>query len=61
MKRLRKEIRYTFEESASGGRVVISSADKDAVAAIHNFLRYQIEEHKTGDPTEVRQNAQTPD
>jgi hypothetical protein len=54
MKRLRKEIRYTFEERASGGRVVMSSADKDAVAAIHNFLRYQIEEHKTGDPTEVR-------
>jgi hypothetical protein len=54
MKRLQKAIRYTFEESASGGRVVISSADKDAVAAIHSFLRFQIEEHKTGDATEVR-------
>jgi hypothetical protein len=54
MKQLKKEIRYTFEESASGGRVVISSSDKDAVAAIHNFLRFQIEEHKIGDATEVR-------
>jgi hypothetical protein len=54
MKQLKKEIRYTFEESAGGGRVVISSSDKDAVAAIHNFLRFQIEEHKTGDATEVR-------
>jgi len=49
MKRLQKEIRYTFEESSHGGRVVISSANKDAVAAIHNFLRFQIEEHTTGD------------
>ena len=54
MKRLQKEIRYTFEESASGGRVVISSADKDAVVAIHSFLRFQIEAHKTGDATKVR-------
>jgi hypothetical protein len=54
MKRLEKEIRYTFEETTRGGRVVISSGDKNAVAAIHNFLRFQIEEHKTGDAKEVR-------
>jgi len=54
MKRLQKEIRYTFEESTRGGGVVISSADKDAVAAIHSFLRFQIEEHKTGDAKEIR-------
>lgn len=51
MKRLQKEIRYSFEESPSGGRVVISSANQDAVEAIHKFLKFQIEEHKTGDPT----------
>lgn len=54
MKRLQGDIRYTFEDSASGGRVVISSANKDAIAAIHQFLRFQIEQHKTGDSTEVR-------
>jgi hypothetical protein len=54
MKRFQKEIRYTFEESTLGGRVVISSADKNAVAAIHSFLRFQIEEHKTGDAKDVR-------
>jgi hypothetical protein len=54
MKQLQKEIKYTIEESASGGRVVISSANRDAIAAIHNFLCFQIEEHKTGDRTEVR-------
>jgi hypothetical protein len=54
MKRLRGKIRYSFEPSARGGRVVISTTDKEAMAAIHRFLRFQIEEHKTGDPTEVR-------
>jgi hypothetical protein len=54
MKRLQKQIRYSFEDTASGGRVVISSADKAAIAAIHAFLRFQIEEHTTGDATEIR-------
>jgi hypothetical protein len=54
MKQLREKIQYSFEESPTGGRVVISSTDQDAIAAIHKFLRFQIEEHKTGDTTEVR-------
>ncbi len=54
MKRLRKKIRYSYEERPNGGRVVIFSTDKKAQLAIHRFLRFQIEEHKTGDPEEVR-------
>jgi hypothetical protein len=53
MKRLQKEIRYSFEETPKGGLVVISSANKAAVEAVHRFLRFQIEEHKTGDPLDV--------
>ena len=53
MKRLREKIRYSYEETAAGGRVVIATGDQESVAAIHKFLRFQIEEHKTGDPTEV--------
>ena len=49
MKRLQKSIKYSFEETPNGGRVVISSTDKEALTAIHRFLRFQIEEHKTGD------------
>ena len=30
MKRLQEDIRYVFEETPNGGRVVISSTDKDA-------------------------------
>lgn len=51
MKRLRRRIRYTFEETPSGGRVIISTSDAKALGAIHRFLRFQVEEHKTGDPT----------
>ena len=54
MKRLQKQIRYSFEERPNGGRVAISSTDRDAPTAIHKFLRFQIQEHKTGDSVEVR-------
>ena len=51
MKRLREKISYTYEETKSGGHVLIKTQDKEAVAAIHKFLIFQIQEHKTGDPT----------
>jgi hypothetical protein len=41
-----KNIHYSIEETPNGGRVVIQTDDKDALAAIHQFLRFQIEEHK---------------
>ncbi len=53
MKRLRGKIMYTFEETPTGGRVVIATTDREAVAAVQQFLRFQIEEHKTGDSTAV--------
>ena len=56
MKRLRDRIKYTYGETQNGGRVVISTADPDALAAIHDFLRFQIQEHKTGDPATLRQD-----
>jgi hypothetical protein len=54
MKRLQGNIHYSFEETPNGGQVVISSSDKAALLAIYQFLRFQIEEHETGDPTEIR-------
>jgi len=50
MKDLRDKISYKFESMEKGGRVVIRSDDPEAVKALHDFLRFQIEEHKTGDP-----------
>ena len=50
MKLLKEKIRYHYEELSSGARVSIESDDRLAVAAIHDFLRFQISEHQTGDP-----------
>jgi hypothetical protein len=47
-------IRYQYVETANGGRVNIVTSDPGALAAVHAFLRFQIAEHKTGDPTTVR-------
>jgi hypothetical protein len=49
MKRLRTLIRYKYEELPAGGRVVATTRSANALRAIHEFLRYQIAEHKTGD------------
>ncbi len=53
MKRKKASIEWKFEETEAGGRVRIASKDAEARAAIHDFLRFQIEDHETGDPTEV--------
>ena len=47
-------IRYQYVETKNGGRVNIITADHDALAAIHAFLKFQIAEHETGDPLTVR-------
>lgn len=49
MKLLKSKISYRYEETASGGRVHIESKDPVAVAAVHDFLRFQITEHQTGE------------
>lgn len=53
MQRLKHEIRYQFEKSERGGRVRITTSNPEALAAVHEFLRFQIEEHQTGDPAKV--------
>ena len=50
MKLLKKKIRYTYELLDAGGRVRIESSDPVAVAAVQDFLRFQITDHQTGDP-----------
>jgi hypothetical protein len=53
MKELKDKIRYKFEETPGGARVVIATTDPDALAGIQQFLRFQIAEHKTGGATVV--------
>ncbi|HEY8460211.1 MAG TPA: hypothetical protein VIM99_07510 [Blastocatellia bacterium] len=53
MKRLTAEIKYQYEEIDRGAKVGISTTNAEAVKAVHEFLRFQIQDHKTGDPIEV--------
>ena len=48
-----KSLRYQYEESFTGGRVYIESNHPIGVAAIHDFLRFQITDHQTGDSLTV--------
>ena len=50
MRNLKSEISYAYEDHSGGAAVVIRSRNPEAVAAVQEFLRFQIREHKTGDP-----------
>lgn len=52
MKRLGRAIKYEYEETKAGALIRITTADAAARRAVHEFLRFQIEDHRTGDPTE---------
>jgi hypothetical protein len=53
MQKLKAEIGYRYEETAGGARVLIKTNNAEALAAVHDFLRFQIKEHRTGDPLEA--------
>jgi hypothetical protein len=54
LKQLNKEITYSAENTLRGAQVRITTKNSDATKAIHEFLRFQIEEHRTGDSMEVK-------
>jgi hypothetical protein len=51
MKARRQAMKFRYQRLERGGRVVIRTNDGEALAALHEFLRFQIREHRTGDPT----------
>jgi hypothetical protein len=53
MQERKEALTFQYEETAAGGRVRITSSDSKATDAVHEFLRYQIREHATGDPLTV--------
>lgn len=54
MQRLNSEIKYDFEETERGARVRVRTSNPEVLSAVHEFLRFQIKDHKTGDSTEVK-------
>ena len=53
MKEKRDQISYSLEEISAGARLRIQTKNGEAVKAVHDFLRFQIEDHHTGDATGV--------
>ena len=54
MQALKSDISYNVQHIDAGGRLFLASKNPKAVAAIHDFLKFQIEDHGTGDPTGVQ-------
>jgi hypothetical protein len=48
------EITYTFEAVPAGARVRIRTTGREALEAVHEFLRFQITDHRTGDPLTIQ-------
>jgi hypothetical protein len=53
MAKAKDKITYKYVETPKGGRVDIVTTDRAALAGLHEFLQFQIRDHKTGDPLTV--------
>jgi len=49
MARLKESIRYRYEPTERGGRITVETSNREARQAIHEFLRFQIRDHRTKD------------
>lgn len=59
MKSLGDSITYRYEELENGARVRISTNDARGIDAVHAFLRFQIADHRTGDPATLPPTSST--
>lgn len=54
MSRLKQDIHWELQDIPRGARMTIIADSKEARNAVHEFLRFQIADHHTGDCTAVR-------
>ena len=54
MKRLKDQIAYTAENTGKGAQVRIITRNPEALVAVHQFLRFQIKDHRTNDPLAIQ-------
>ncbi len=54
MTRLKDQLHWNLQETPRGARITITADNKGSLDAVHEFLRFQIEDHKTGDCPMVR-------
>jgi len=53
MEALKKKITYSYSDLTTGARVRMQTGNPKALAAIHNFLKFQVEDHRTGDSKQI--------
>jgi hypothetical protein len=53
LQRLKTAVAYSFEKTDKGARVAITTNNREALDAVHEFLRFQIANHQTGDSPNV--------
>jgi hypothetical protein len=54
MSRLKDQLHWDLEEAPRGARLKIVADNKPALEAVHQFLRFQIADHQTGDCPMIR-------
>ncbi len=54
MTRLKTELHWSLQELPRGARITITADNQETLEAVHDFLRFQIADHGTGDCTAVR-------
>jgi hypothetical protein len=54
MSRMKSDLHWKLEDIPRGARIVITADNTEAADAVHEFLRFQISDHHTGDCTAVR-------
>jgi len=43
------QLHWTLSETPRGARLTVAADNKPALDAVHEFLRFQIQDHQTGD------------
>ena len=46
-------MQYKLETTEKGARIRITTKDPDALRAVHEFMRFQISDHQTGDSLDM--------
>ena len=54
MARLKDSLHWEVQEIPRGARITVTADNKEATDALHDFLRFQIADHQTGDCTMIR-------
>ena|SRR5664279_3832925 len=49
MARLKDQLHWDLLDTPRGAKIFITADNKESLDAVHAFLRFQIEDHKTGD------------